>query len=184
MRRSLFRAAVLATGGTGGAFWLGEFYCYLESRREQQNQWPAQFVGQDRVAAKAPFDVMIQNGWRRQNLLGTHHFNEDCTKLTRSGELRVQWILTQAPPEHRQVFIERSLDPDVTQQRIATTNEFAKMVVADGSAIPAQETHILSSGRPAVEVDFVNTQFRKNMRTPALPSGATGGGGGGDVVIE
>lgn len=172
MKRTILAATVLAACGSADAFWLDEFYCYLETRREAQNEWPSQFVGPDRVNARAPFDAMIQNGWRRQNLLGTHHFNEDCTKLTRSGELRVQWILTQAPPEHRQVFIERSLNPEVTQQRIATTNEFAQLVVADGAAQPAQETHILSTGRPAVEVDFVNTQFRENMMTPTLPASA------------
>lgn len=169
MKRMLLATICLAAATPANAFWLGEFYCYLEEGREVNNEWPSQYVGQDRVNARAPFDVMIQNGWRRQNLLGSHHFNEDCTKLTRSGEIRVQQILTQAPPQHRQVFIERSLKEEITQQRIATTNEFAALVVKNGYASSAQETHIVSDGRPAVTVDFVNTQYRENMMTPALP---------------
>lgn len=172
MKRMLLASICLAAAVPADAFWLGEFYCYLEERREANNSWPSQFVEQDRTNARAPFDVMIQNGWRRQNLLGGHHFNEDCTKLTRSGEIRVQQILTQSPPEHRQVYVERSLKPEVTQQRIATANQFAAVVVSDGMATSAQDTHILSDGRPAVTVDFVNTKYRENMMTPALPENA------------
>ena len=159
-------AGLLAT--SADAFWLGECYHYLESGREENNQWPQQYVGQERINTAAPFEIMIRNGWRRQNLLGGHHFTEDGTKLTQAGKLRVQWILTQAPQEHRQLFVERSLSEDLTQARIATANDFASQVVTDGYATSVQETHILSDGRPAVTVDFVNTQFRENMPIPTL----------------
>lgn len=171
MKRKLLVIAALGVAGSAQAFWLDEFYCYLESRRQENNRWPEQFVEQDRINATAPFDIMIRNGWRRQNLLGSHHFNEDCTALSRAGELRVQWILTQAPPEHRQIFIERALQADVTQQRIDTANQFAATVVTDGVVPQAQDTHIQSDGRPATVVDFVNTQYRQNMRIPSLPQG-------------
>ncbi len=169
MKRIVIAVIALAAATPADAFWLDSFYCYLETRREENNKWPEQYVGQDRMNAAAPFDVMIRNGWRKQNLLGGHHFNEDCTKLSRAGELRVQWILTQAPQQHRQLFIERSLDQTITDQRVETANQFAAKVVQEGFATPAQDTHILSDGRPATTVDFVNTQFRENMMTPALP---------------
>lgn len=175
MKRTLLAVAALAAAIPADAFWLGEFYCYLEERREENNAWPAQFVEQDRANAAAPFDIMIRNGWRRQNLLGSHHFNEDCTQLTQAGKLRVQWILTQAPAEHRQLFVERSLNAEMTENRVATVNDFATTVVRDGYALPAQETHIVSDGRPAVTVDFVNTQFRENMPTPTLPDASPSG---------
>lgn len=181
MKRTLMAALALAAAAPAQAFWFDGLYCYLEERREENNLWPAQYVQQDRRNAAAPFEVMIRNGWRRQNLLGGHHFNEDCTKLTRSGELRVQWILTQAPPQHRQVFIERSLSEDITQQRIETANLFAAEVVNEGFGGTAQPTHILSDGRPAVTVDFVNTQFRENMPTPTLPASTVGGAGSASV---
>jgi hypothetical protein len=174
MKRTLLAAVALAAAVPADAFWLGEFYCYLEERREQQNAWPAQFVEQDRNAVSTPFDVMISNGWRRQNLLGSHHFNEDCTQLSQAGKLRVQWILTQAPPEHRQIFVERSFNDETTQSRIATVSDFSTQVVRDGVPPVVTDTHLVSDGRPAVTVDFVNTQFRENMPTPALPAGSPG----------
>ena len=160
------------------AFWLGAFYQHLEQGRAENNLWPQQYVGADRVRAKAPFDAMVRNGWRRQNLLGHHHFNEDSTQLTQAGKLRVQWILTQPPQEFRQVFIERSLIEGITETRIATINDFASQVLRDGGVADVTETHIVSDGRPATMVDFVNTTFRENMPIPALPDSAPGGGGG------
>ncbi len=151
-------------------FWLDAFYCHLERGREGNNLWPHQHLETDRRNASAPFDVMVRNGWRRQNLLGSHHFTEDGAQLTEAGKLRVQWILTQPPVEHRQVFIERSLNEEVNVARIAAANEFATIAVRDGVPTDAQGTHILSDGRPATTVDFVNTQFRENMMTPALKS--------------
>ncbi|MGL4513578.1 MAG: hypothetical protein ACRCT8_10845 [Lacipirellulaceae bacterium] len=174
-RKLVFAAtasAALGFGASAGAFWLDAFGAHCSEVRRTNNLWPQQFVGQDRLNAAAPFDVMVRNGWRRQNLLGTHHFNEDCTQLTDSGKLRMQWILTQLPPEHRQVFVERSLKQDLTQARIETARNFAAQVVADGSQPEISETHIVSEGRPAPTVDYVNTQFRENMPVPALPESA------------
>ena len=71
---------------------------------------------------------MINNGWRRQNLLGQHHFNPDTNQLTTAGELRVQWIMTQAPPDRRNIFIERTLDGDVNAKRLAVVRDYATRV--------------------------------------------------------
>lgn len=168
MKRTLLATLALAAAAPANGFWLDEFYCYVEQRREENNHWPGQFVEADRAKAKAPFDIMIQNGWRRQNLLGSHHFNEDGTELTQAGRLRVQWILTQAPQQHRQIFVERSFTDGLTAARTECANNYAAQV-AQGDVGAAQDTHIVSDGRPAVTVDFVNTQFRENMPVPTLP---------------
>ncbi len=162
------------------AFWLDAFYQHIEQGREENNLWPQQYVGADRERAQAPFNTMVRNGWRRQNLLGSHHFNEDSTKLTQAGKLRVQWILTQPPQEFRQVFIERSLETGIAETRTATINQFASRVLRDGGIADVTETHIVSDGRPATMVDFVNTTFRENMPIPTLPNSVPGGGGGGE----
>ncbi|MEQ8848579.1 hypothetical protein [Botrimarina sp.] len=171
MKRTLVLVATLWAAAPAGAFWFEELYCYLETHRAENNRWPEQYIEQDRINAAAPFDIMVRNGWRRQNLLGSHHFTEDGAELTRAGELRVQYILTQTPPDHRQIFVERSLEAEVTQQRIDTANAFASTIVLAGVAPQAQDTHILSDGRPATVVDFVNSQYQQNMRIPTLPQG-------------
>jgi hypothetical protein len=133
-------------------------------------RWPSPYVCPDRASVRAPFDTMVSNGWRRQNLMGPHHFNEDCTKLTQAGELKVQWIMTQAPAVYRQMYIERSVDPDVTAKRMATVRDYSTVVAMNQSIPEVSETHIVSEGRPAAAVDFVNTRFRDNQRVPMLPA--------------
>ncbi len=151
------------------AFWLDALYCHMERGCQENDTWPKQYLAAERANTQAPFEMMIQNGWRRQNLLGPHHFNQDCTQLADAGKLRVQWILTQPPAQHRQVFIERSINEDLTEARIAATNEFASKVITDGSIPSITDSHIMSSGRPATVVNYVNTTFRDNMPTPVLP---------------
>lgn len=172
MKRILLTAAALAVVAPAQAFWFGDMYCYLETRRKENNRWPEQFVEPDRRAAAAPFEIMVRNGWRRQNLLGGHHFSDDGTQLTQAGKLRVQWILTQNPAQYRQVFVERAVNEGTNEARLATVNDFATQF-EDGSLDSAQQTHIVSDGRPAVTVDFVNTKFRENMPIPTLPQSAT-----------
>ncbi|MEM9184957.1 MAG: hypothetical protein AAGB00_00505 [Planctomycetota bacterium] len=145
-------------------------------------RWPSPYVCPDRVYAHAPFDAMVRNGWRRQNLLGGHHFNEDSTKLTQAGELKVRWIMTQTPPQYRRIFVEQGLKTATTEARINTANVFAGNVTAGIGAAGAPPqivaTHIQSEGRPAATVDYVNSQFRENMRVPVLPASAGESGGG------
>jgi hypothetical protein len=112
---------------------------------------------------------MVNNGWRRQNLLGVHHFNPVTNQLTAAGELRVQWIMTQAPPERRDIFVERALDADANSQRLAAVRDYATKVTIDGRMPQVQESHLVSEGRPAAVVDAVNVNFMKAMPAPVLP---------------
>ena len=165
--------SLLAVAATADAFWIDAWYANCEPKIRENRLWPEQYVDADRERVMAPFQTMIRNGWRRQNLLGSHHFNENATKLTESGKLRVQWIMTQNPHEFRQVFVERSLNDEITAARLATASEFAALVVGDAETPSVTDTHIISDGRPATTVDFVNTSFRENMPIPVLPQQST-----------
>jgi hypothetical protein len=113
---------------------------------------------------------MVKNGWRRQNLMGAHHFSPDGAKLTQAGELKVRWIMTQTPPAYRRMFVERDFQQEVTQQRIETVREFSNQI-AMGQTVPeVLETHIVSEGRPAKDVADVSQNYRENMRPVALPT--------------
>ena len=92
---------------------------YLECGYHRNVLWPWPYVCPDRIAVREPFDMMVTNGWRRQNLLGSHHFDPNTNGLSEAGQLQVRWILTQAPPGRRQIYIERSIDPSTTAVRMA-----------------------------------------------------------------
>lgn len=142
----------------------------IELGRKINEAWPYPHVCSDRQWAVAPFETMVQNGWRRQNLLGAHHFDEETQRLTRAGELKVRWTMTQNPPQYRKLYVERSLDPSVTEQRIATARAFAAQASMEGSEPVVAETHILSQGRPATSVVFEQKSFQENMIPAVLPA--------------
>ena len=63
---------------------------------KRNNCWPEAFTPADRLATRAPFVLMVNNGWRRQNMLAEHHFEEGTATLNESGELKIRWTMTQA----------------------------------------------------------------------------------------
>jgi len=142
---------------------------YMKTGYRRNVMWPYPYICPDRMAVREPFEIMVRNGWRRQNLLGGYMFNPVTNQLTTAGELQIRWIMTQAPPSYRQVFIERSLDPMVTADRIAATRQFAERVSLDGQLPEVFESDLMADGRPASMVDATNVKFMENMRVPVLP---------------
>jgi hypothetical protein len=143
---------------------------YVKQGYRANQMWPWPYVCPDRVAVREPFCLMVNNGWRRENLLGSHHFIPETNQLNAAGQLRVQWIMTQAPPDRRNIFVERSLDQSITNQRIAAAQEYAAQVALDGRPAQVSQTHLVSEGRPATLVDFTNTKFQQSMPVPVLPA--------------
>jgi hypothetical protein len=182
MRRTLIAAVVVVIGAScvpsALAVWVDSTAHYVRRGYHRNEMWPWPFVCPDRVAVREPFCMMVDNGWRRQNLLGPHHFTADGNKLTTAGELRVRWIMTQAPPERRSIFIERSVETDLTGQRLATAREFATQVAVDGQEPQVFETHLMSEGRPASVVDATNVRFQESLPPPVLPASTYGNGTG------
>jgi len=109
---------------------------------------------------------MVNNGWRRQCLLGRHHFDAETGKLTRAGELKVRWILTQTPPNRRQIYIERAADTTTTEQRLATAQDYANGMTLEGGEAMVAATHIQSEGRPAAVVDRERSLYIENRFPP------------------
>jgi hypothetical protein len=159
---------LLAACSPAQAEWWCDWWTCLQRDSRANRDWPVPYVFPDRDAVQAPFDQMVANGWRRQNLIGIHHFSDDGSQLTRAGELKVRWILTQAPPQYRTVFVERSLDPADTARRIEAVRQLAARFAAPGNLPDVRETHIVSEGRPAAAVDRAHTQFHESQPVPQL----------------
>ncbi len=135
----------------------------------RNNCWPDPFVVPDRVAVRAPFAVMVAQGWRIQNTLGEHHFEGDTAKLTEAGELKVRAILAQSPPEFRTVFVLRADDPKLTAERIDSTQQFVAKLSQDGAAPQVLETTEKPRGTPAYYIDEVTRRYQSTTPNPRLP---------------
>jgi hypothetical protein len=174
MRRTFLAAAAavvaLAIVQEANAVCCDDTAMYVKHGYRTNQMWPWPYVCPDRIAVREPFCLMINNGWRRENLLGAHHFIPETNQLNPAGQLRVNWIMTQAPPDRRSIFVERSLDPNVNTQRIAAVQDYATKVALDGRTPPVSGTHLVSEGRPASLVDMTNTKFQQSMPVPVLPA--------------
>ncbi len=155
------------------AVWIEDSYRNIKRGYHRNVAWPWPYTCPDRNAVREPFSIMIDNGWRRQNLLGPHHFKAETNELTTAGELRVHWIMTQAPPERRRIFVERANTPETTAQRIETARMYAAQVAANADP-QVMDTHLVSEGRPASVVDATNVRFYESMRPPVLPAATAG----------
>jgi hypothetical protein len=152
---------------------------YVRRGYHRNEAWPWPYICPDRVAVREPFCMMVDNGWRRQNLLGPHHFHAETNKLTTAGELRVRWVMTQAPPNRRSLFIERSIEPAITAERVAVVREYAAQVAVNGQVAQVTDTHLLSEGRPASVVDATNVRFQESLPPPILPPTSYSSAGSG-----
>jgi hypothetical protein len=174
MRQKLITATiaivVLAPALRVGAVCCDDTAIYIKQGYHVNKQWPWPYVCPDRIAVREPFCIMVNNGWRRENLLGAHHFNPDTNQLTSAGQLRVQWIMTQAPPDHRNIFVERAFEADINSQRMASVRDYATKVSIDGREPQIAQTTIQFEGRPAAVVDMTNTKFLQAMPAPVLPA--------------
>lgn len=150
-----------------------------EAGYHENNLWPAQYVPAARCAVNNAYTAMIRNGWRRQNLLGSHHFEEGSQQLSSAGKLKAKWILTQAPQDRRTVYIERGANEDITAARIAAVHSWAGNQSPTIEPGMVTDTHIVSEGHMAGTVDNIFVGFQANQRPPVLAPSTSGGSGGG-----
>jgi hypothetical protein len=150
-------------------------FCYSVARDWRRNNcWPDPFLGPDRHAVRAPFVVMVKNGWRRQNLVGEHHFEEGTATLNQAGQLKVRWIMTEAPRQHRTIYVHRAGTDDDTAARIAAVEEFAAQFAEEGQAPAVLETNVSTAGWPAARVDMIDRRSLDSAPDPRLPEATKG----------
>ena len=110
------------------------------------------------------------NGWRIQNTLSDHHFEDDSAQLTEAGRLKVAAIINETPLAYRAVFILRDADPDITAGRIASVQEAVSVVLGDRPPVPIFETYDKPRGTPAFYVDEVTRRYQATIPDPRLPT--------------
>jgi hypothetical protein len=172
-------ASSLAAPAAARADWLHDTYHVMKRDFHRNNIWPEPFNYPDRDAARAPFAVMVHNGWRLQNTLGSYHFHDGSPRLTEAGQLKVEWIMTEAPPQYRTIFVERAESPDATAGRIRAIQAAAGRYLPSGGMAEVYESLVPPRGTPADQIDATARQWQNTIPAPRLPSGGGSGGSGG-----
>jgi hypothetical protein len=138
--------------------------------------WPEPFTAPDRATVRAPFAIQVANGWRRQNMLGEFHFEPATGELTEAGRLKVRWILTVCPQQHRLIYVHTAEREDETSARIHAVQQLAAQI-SPRSLPPIMPTSISDDGWPADQVDLIGRKFQATTPAPRLPATSDGSGG-------
>ncbi len=174
MRRSLsmllVAASVLATVSQAEANWLTRAWTSFSRDFRRNNAWPEPFNFADRDAARAPFTIMIAKGWKRQNTFTAHHFDADTGKLTESGRLKLDWILHEAPQQHRMLFVERGVDNRATTDRVLAVKEVSRSLIPQGPELEVFVNMNTGQGAPADTINATYTKWRDSIPAPVLPA--------------
>jgi len=144
---------------------------------KRNNCFPDPFLGPDRLAVRAPFNVMVQNGWQLQNTLTNYHFDEMSGELTEAARTKLRWILTQAPKQHRNIYLHRAEDPAIDAQRLRSIQAFAGDFVPAGTLAQVELTDRAPAGWPAERVNAVDRAFYSSAPEPRLPAATVSSGG-------
>jgi hypothetical protein len=147
-----------------------EFWHRVHLDWKRNNAWPEPFVRADRRAYFEPFELMNAKGWLRQNTIGNHHFNPDTNQLTEAGQLKVRWILSTAPPEHRIIVLVRGHSQEVTATRMDSVQQTATNFVPEGPLPEVRVTGIEARGWPARDIDAIGRKAQASMPAPILPA--------------
>ena len=159
------------------------FFNSIAKDVKRRQCWPAPFAANDRVAARTPFAMMVANGWRRQNMLGEYHFEPGTGQLTEAGRIKVRWILTTGPEQHRLLYVHTADNDAETAARMTAVQQLASQL-SPTNLPPVLATSISDEGWSANQVDAIERKYSGAQPSPRLPMPTSGGGatsGGGSA---
>lgn len=172
LRITVAAIAILATllpAGPARADW-HEFWHRFKLDRRRMNCWPEPFIGIDRNLTRTPIERMVVKGWMRQNTLGDHHFQPESHVLNEAGQLKIRWILTTAPMQHRQILVQRAVRPEDSEARLDSVQKHLAKTLPDQALPPVIPTDQGPPGWPADYVDAIGRSSMQNLPAPILPA--------------
>ena len=146
---------------------LDDFFSSVARDTKRRNAWPEPFCYPDRESYQRPRDIMIANGWERQNQLSDFHFEANGVQLNEAGRIRVAWILREAPVNHRTVFVHATLDPQINLQRMQIVQQYMDEI-AFGAPAPIIQSHRTDDGQYASQIDAVAKRAAAALPQPTL----------------
>lgn len=161
--------AISALSGTAHAQVLKNIFHTMKRDSVRNNLWPDAFVPTDRVAVRAPFALMVRNGWERQNLLADQHFKPGTDELNGAGKNKIKWVLTQATSPHRILYLQRTHRPEATARRLENVRQWAARYLPEEAEPPIELSDFDAVGWPAERVNRVQKEFSNSLPSPRLP---------------
>ncbi|NOX53561.1 MAG: hypothetical protein GXP27_03825 [Planctomycetes bacterium] len=145
--------------------------------------WPYPYNYEDRFIVRELVRRQVANGWVVATTLYDYHFDPDTNELSRSGRIRLRWILENAPPSRRMVFVQAT-DPKIASQtRLESVKkEMVRLVGADD--VPPVMLRVTSPlARPAEEVRAIRDAELQSQPEPRITDPINSGSGGEETEL-
>ncbi len=137
-------------------------------RFHAEHYWPYPYNYQDRFVVRDVLRKQIANGWVAATTLYDYYFDPDTQQLTRSGRLRLKWILQNAPESHRIIFVQAVDEKEANELRLASVKEQARALLGDATLPPVMLRVTSPLGRPAEEVRNIRDAELQSQPKPRI----------------
>ena len=175
--RLAFTIVVLGSAIPLSAGELGDAVSSVARDFKRRNCWPEPFVYPDRAGVRRAIAIQESAGWERQNLLSEFYFLPGGNELTEAGRMRVQWIMSEVPEQHRQIYVHRAATPQETAVRMLAVQRFVAQSPYAVN-VPVMESTRTDDGSPADRVDLVSRKAVTAAPDPKLIGTSSTGTGG------
>jgi hypothetical protein len=165
----IFVVAIVASSGSL-AFAQAPSHKVLYARN---NTWPQPFRAADAQSVVSPLEVMKSNGWRENNTLGSLLFDRE-NALSKAGSLKIQWIVTQAPPSQRVIYVKSGSTQEVTAARVESVELAVSELVPTG---PLPQILVTEHEPPTSSGSYQTLVHRALIRSTPNPRLPPFGGG-------
>lgn len=156
-----------------------EFWDRFHLDFHRNNCWMEPFASVDRQATVVPFNAMVNNGWQSQTTLDQNYFHRETHVLNEAGTRKLHWIMTNAPEEHRTIFVAMSHEPEISERRLDSVQQTLARLLPDQSLPAVIPVERAPRGWPADYIDTIDRKMHATIPSPRLPSFQEAGGSSG-----
>lgn len=144
-----------------------------------EHYWPLPYVCQDRQFMAVAEEQFVSLGWQEETTLYNHHFESETQQLNRAGELHLQYLVHVIPVQRRTVHIQSTYNPAIDQARTDAVNTAIARISNGVVGVPVVLRTCQEVGRPASEVETINSLYNSTFPTPRLGSSSSASSGAG-----
>lgn len=143
----------------------------------RNDAWPKPFACQDRMAYYSVWDVMINQGYAQNCVLGSQHFKPESNELNQAGLLKIANLMQNMPSDRRNLLVARDGNDMLAQSRIDHVNQ----VVRTYHGHAAENMMIgITDMQPAmmsgVQADAIAKGHLEGLPSPIIPVTSIGAG--------
>ena len=137
--------------------------------------WPLPFSCWDREHYYSIFNQQYAHGLQVAHTLTSEYFDPETNELNRAGEMRVAWIMQNAPQANKQIFVYEDKTGPTMDQRISMIRNFTDRYYQHLGQATIVKSQLLPHQVPATYQANTLQQYAGAQADPVIPiqAGAT-----------